>query len=115
MEEEVIFIDSNGNIIQYNEICSHIGLASKIISEDEHLKELFKNSKSKRTDIFLIYELGYISVSVDPVYGIYLIANYEKLTEIQRKIVLNYGISGAKMTLLNCDIEQDTMTNRHKK
>ena len=113
MEEEVIFIDLDGNIVQYNEICSHVGLASKIISEDEHLKELFTNGDNKRVDLFLINEIGYISVSVDPVYGISLIANNQKITDIQRKILTNYGIAGAKITLLDQDIGQDSLNGRH--
>lgn len=111
--EEVIFIDLEGNIIQYNEICSHVGLASKIIAENEELKEKFTNSDCKRTDLFLINEVGYISVSVDPVFGISLIANNDKITDIQRKIMMNYGIAGAKITLLDQDIGQDTLNGRH--
>ena len=107
------FIDLDGNIIQYDEICSHIGLASKLVSENETLKELFINSNCKRPDLFLINEIGYISVSVDPVFGISLIANNQKLTDIQRTILMNYGRSGAKITFIDQNIKQNSVNGRH--
>lgn len=111
--EEIIFIDLEGNIIQYKEICSHIGLAVKLITENEKLKELYNKSGYIRADLFLINEIGYMSVSVDPVFGINIVVNNDIITDIQRKILMNYGIAGAKISFLDQDIGQDTMGGRH--
>lgn len=111
--EEVIFIDLKGNIIQYDEICSHIGLATKLVSENQELSKAFKESGYKRADLFLINYIGYISVSVDPIYGISLVVNNNKITDIQREILFNYGRAGAKITFLDKDIGQDSMVGRH--
>ena len=56
--EEVIFIDPNGNIIQDKEICSHIGLAKKLIDENKELKERYINDGSPKADLYLIVYEG---------------------------------------------------------
>ena len=111
--EEVIFIDLEGNIIEYNEICSHIGLSSKLISENEILKKLFIESGYKRPDLFLINEIGYISVSVDPNYGIRLIANSEKINSIQKEIIKNYLLDGGKISYIDVVPNSQEFGERH--
>ena len=54
-----------------------------------------------------------MSVSVDPVFGINIVVNNDIITDIQRKILMNYGIAGAKISFLDQDIGQDTMGGRH--
>ena len=103
--EEVIFIDSNGNIKQDRDICSHIALAMKLIENDEELKQKYQSSNIKRYDLFLIQNMGYISVSVDSVYGIKLIVNNKCLTDTQRLIMNNYLKAGAKLTLTEPEID----------
>lgn len=101
--EEVIYIDLDGNIIQYKNICSHIGLALKLIDENKELKYKFINSNNPRADLFIINDIGYISVSIDPIYGISMIANKKMLTDIQRTILNNYLICGAKLSLIESE------------
>ena len=44
MDEEVCFIDGDGNKISCEGICSHIGLARAILEKDKKLDEEFKKS-----------------------------------------------------------------------
>ena len=62
--EEVIFIDPNGNIIQYDNICSHVGVAAKLISENEELKQRYQESGCRVPNMFLISLI--ISVCSEP-------------------------------------------------
>ena len=75
--EEVIFIDPNGNIIQYDNICSHVGVAAKLISENEELKQRYQESGCRVPNMFLMVYEGYIAVSVDPIYGMNLTAGFK--------------------------------------
>ena len=113
--EEVIFIDPNGNIIQDKEICSHIGLAKKLIDENEELKERYINDGSPKADLYLIVYEGYLSVSVDPIYGMNLTVNTEKISDTQREIVNNYLISGAKISVVDKETQDEILYGRHRK
>ena len=113
--EEVIFIDPKGNIIQHKEICSHVGLAKKLIDENEELKAIYIEEGSPRADFFLIVYAGYLSVSVDPIYGMNLTVNVERITDVQKEIVNNYLISGAKISLVDKETIDTILTGRHRK
>lgn len=104
----MIFIDLDGNIIQYGDMCSHIGLANKLINENDALKDKYINSSYSRADLFLINDIGYISVSIDPIYGIRIIVNDKKINNIQRLIMNNYLKIGAKISF----IEQGEYKNK---
>ena len=111
--EEVIFIDPDGNIIQYNEICSHIGLAVRLINENEELKQRYIDAGCPMANLYLIIYEGYISVSIDPVYGMNLTANNQRITNIQREIMNNYLICGAKLSLMDEESENIFDKGRH--
>ena len=113
--EEVIFIDPNGNIIQYDNICSHVGVAAKLISENEELKQRYQESGCRVPNMFLMVYEGYIAVSVDPIYGMNLTVNSERLTDIQKEIVRNYLISGARLSTINEETVNALMKGRHEK
>ena len=113
--EEVIFIDPKGNIIQYDNICSHAGIAEKLIEENEELKQKFEESGCSIPYVFLMVDEGYLAVNVDPVYGMTLTANVENLTDIQRSILNNYLIAGAKLSSIDLETAKKIIQSRNKK
>ena len=62
-DEDVFFIDYDGNRISLDDISSHIGLAVKIIESNATLKEEFKNSEKQDPVDFLISDKGYMKLT----------------------------------------------------
>lgn len=111
---EVFFIDLDGNEIQFSAINSHIGLSAKLISENEDLKKQFIESGYKRPDLFLINEIGYISVSIDSIFGTRIVANSEKITDAQMKSIRGYLIEGGKIDYIDPTPDDFQFEGRHK-
>ena len=87
--EGAFFMDSNGNMISCDTISSHIGLANKLLEEDEQLREEFKNSKRKDIIDFLILDKGYVKVSNIGYYR-NIVYHSGKISQRQRELVYYY-------------------------
>jgi len=111
---EVFFIDLEGNEIQYKDISSHVGLSAKLISENIDLKKKFIESGYKRPDLFLINEIGYISVSNDSTYGTRIVANSSKITDAQNKIIRGYLLEGGKIHYIDPEPNEFEFGDRHR-
>ena len=95
MKDKVFFIDLSGNIIENEEIESHIGLAIYILDNNEELKKQFENSNYERQDLFLINEIGY-TLGYHSQYDSRLIINREKATPAKKKTEFEFVKQGYK-------------------
>ena len=89
MDEEVCFIDGDGNKISCENISSHIGLAMAILEQDQKINEEFKRSTMQDPVDFLVYNKGWAKTTRQGYYR-KCIYSSSRLTEKQRKRLLYY-------------------------
>ena len=89
MDEEVCFIDGDGNKISCEDICSHTGLARAILEKDKKLDEEFKKSGMQDPVDFFIYNKGWAKATCQGYYK-KCVYSSSRLTEKQRKLLLYY-------------------------
>lgn len=63
MQEDIFFINERGEKISLENVMSHIGIANKILEQDNKMNEEFLNSGKSNPIDFLISTKGYIAVS----------------------------------------------------
>lgn len=105
MEDEILYIDENGNKISSEEISSHIGLSKLILDKNEELKnEYEKSGKSDMCD-FLVMDKGYLKVS--KIGNYYKVVSYasSKVSDKQRRVLAYYAEEGYAL---------DNLTNINK-
>ncbi len=90
---EVFFVDLDGNILDDDNISSHIGLAKKIVGSNIRLLKEFQNSNYKREDMFLIMEKGYCAAS-NEYNNRFLLINKEKSTKKQKEVLYRFVQDG---------------------
>ena len=89
MDEEVCFIDGEGNKIFCENISSHIGLAMAILEQDKRLGEEFKKSGMQDSADFLVNTKGWVKATRQGYYR-KCVYSSSRLTEKQRKRLLYY-------------------------
>ena len=94
--DEAFFIDENGNKISSEEISSHIGLALRILEENEELKKEFEKSGKANPVEFLISNKGYMAGGT---MGVYKSITYKSssITDKQRRLLGYYYEEGYRL------------------
>ena len=97
MDARPYFIDQNGNTIEYDDICSHIGIAKRYIEADPKLKQEFERSGFTLATDFLIEGKGLIQVTDGSGNGWYankIVFSASKMNPKQKQIVMGFISEG---------------------
>lgn len=95
--DEVWFVDADGRSICNEDISSHIGLATQLLSEDEELRKEYEEGKEKNVIDFFIKEKGYLKVANIGEYYKVVVFFSPKLSEKQKSEIYRYLVQGYKL------------------
>lgn len=104
MEAHPYYIDQECKIIEFEDIASHIGIAKRIVEDDELLKKEFENSKMQYQTDFLIERKGFIQVTDEVGNGWYnkkLLFSASKMKPAQKRMIM--GLIDEGFTYENVD------------
>ena len=93
MKSNPYFIDQQGNILTYDDINSHIGIATRYIESDPRIKEEYEKSGIKYPSDFLVMKKGFIQVTDDTGNGFYnrkIMFSAVLAKPIQKRIIMGY-------------------------
>lgn len=96
IEDEVFFIDENGNKISNEKIASHIGLAMNLLEKNEKLKKEFEESGKNDPTEFLISDKGYLAGGTMRVYKS-ITYKSNLISDKQRRLLQYYCEEGYKL------------------
>ena len=101
MEDEISYIDENGQKISSDEMSSHIGLSNLILEKNEELKQEYE--KSGKTDMcdFFVMDKGYLKVSNIGDYYKVVTFSSSKISDKQKSLLMYYMEEGYKLDNLN--------------
>ena len=105
MDSNPYYINPDGNIVQYENMFSHIGIAMRILEENSKLKEEFESSKIKYPTDFLVENKGFIQVTNDEGNGYYekkLLFSASKMSKVQKQLIMRFIAEG--YTYENIDV-----------
>lgn len=93
MDEKCSFIDKNGNEIFDEEISSHIGLAMKLLENNEKLRKEYEQSGKKDPIDFLIIDKGLLKLTKQAYYR-KCVYHSKKISDRQRQMIQYYHEEG---------------------
>jgi len=115
MDTHPSYINPDGRYVEYEDLASHIGIAVRIIEDDEKLKREFEESGIKLATDFLVYKKGFVQVTDDVGNGYYfrkLVFSASKLSPVQKSMVM--GLIDDGFTYENVDATtKDNITQFH--
>lgn len=97
MDSRPYFLDKDGNIIEYEDISSHIGIAKRYVESNPRLKQEFEKSGFTMPTDFLIEAKGLIQVTNESGNGWYnnkIVFSASKMDAKQKRIVMGFISEG---------------------
>lgn len=97
MDSRPYYIDKDGKTIEYEDVGSHIGIATRYVESDPRIKQEFERSGFKLPTDFLIEVKGLIQVTDESGNGWYnnkIVFSASRMSPRQKQIVMGYISEG---------------------
>ena len=110
------YLDQSGRMIEYDNLCSHVGIAIRYINSDSKLKEEFSKSGIESATDFLVKKKGFIQVTEESGNGWYnnkIVFSASMMKPRQKQLIMGFLQEG--YTYDNVDVVSDSVVKRFYK